>query len=84
MRKYLSQIKTAGIVLMIIGIVMYRLMGIASGFIACGIGIALWVFELIYKAVNWNEYRKDNMQNNIQILIVIMLLIGSMFLIKCH
>ena len=84
MRKYLNQIKTAGIVLMIVGIVMYRLMGIASGVIACGIGIALWVFEVIYKAVNWNEYQKDNMQNNIQILIVIMLLIGSMFLIKCH
>ena len=80
----MNQIKTAGIVLMIVGIVMNRLMGIASGFIACGIGIALWVFEVIYKAVNWNEYQKDNMQNNIQILIVIMLLIGSMFLIKCH
>jgi len=84
MRKYLSQIKTVGILLMIVGIVMYRLMGIASGFIACGIGIALWVFEVIYKAVNWNEYQKDNMQNNIQILIVIMLLIGAMFLVRCQ
>ena len=84
MRKYLNQIKTTGIVLMIVGILMYRVMGIMSGYIACGIGIALWVFEVIYKAVNWNEYQKDNMQNNIQILIVIMLLIGSMFLIKCH
>jgi len=84
MRKYLNQIKTTGIILMIVGILMYRVMGIMSGYIVCGIGIALWVFEVIYKAVNWNEYQKDNMQNNIQILIVIMLLIGSMFLIKCH
>ena len=84
MRKYLNQIKTTGIILMIVGILMYRVMGIMSGYIVCGIGIALWIIEVVYKAVHWNEYQKDNRQNNIQMLIIIMLLISAMFLVRCQ
>ena len=84
MRKYLNQIKTTGIILMIVGILMYRVMGIMSGYIVCGIGIALWIIEVVYKAVHCTEYQKDNRQNNIQMLIIIMLLIGAMFLVRCQ
>jgi hypothetical protein len=84
MKKYLREIELAGIVLMIIGIVMYRILGILSGYIVCAIGIGLWLTEVIYKALHWNEYQKENKQNNIQMIVIILLLIGSLFLLKCH
>jgi len=76
MKKYLKEIKTSGIILMFIGIIMYRLMGMQVGYIACGIGIALWLVEVIYKAFHWQEYRKDNTQNIMMMLIIIMLLLA--------
>ena len=78
MKKYLREIELSGIILMIIGIAMYRLMGMQAGYVACGIGIALWLTEVIYKAFHWQEYRRDNLQNIFMMLIIIMLLLGIM------
>ncbi len=80
MKKYLNEIKVSGMILMLIGIVMYRFMDIPTGFWACGIGILLWLVQLVYKAFKWQEYRKDNMENIAMMLIIIMLLLITMIM----
>jgi uncharacterized membrane protein HdeD (DUF308 family) len=80
MKKYLKEIDTAGLILMLLGVVMYRFMGMQEGFIACGIGIVLWLAVVVYKAFRWQEFQKDNKQNIVMMLIIIALLLGSMLL----
>ncbi len=80
MKKYLKEIDPAGIILMLVGVVMYRFMGLPQGFIACGIGIVLWLAVVVYKAFRWQEFQKDNKQNIVMMLIIIALLLGSMLL----
>jgi uncharacterized membrane protein HdeD (DUF308 family) len=82
MKKYLREIELAGIILMIIGVAMYRLMGMQAGFIACAIGIVLWLVEVVYKAFKWQEYRRDNVQNIMMMLVIIVLLLGFMIWIR--
>lgn len=78
MKKYLKEIELSGILLMVVGVVLYRLLSLHIGYIACAIGIALWLVSLVYKAFNWQEYRKDNMQNIFMMLLIIVLLFFSM------
>lgn len=82
MKKYLKEIDTAGLILMLLGVVMYRFMGMQEGFIACGIGIVLWLAVVVYKAFRWQEFQKDNKQNIVMMLIIIALLLGSMLLAR--
>ena len=82
MKKYLKEIDTAGLILMLLGVVMYRFMGMQEGFIACGIGIVLWLTVVVYKAFRWQEFQKDNKQNIVMMLIIIALLLGSMLLAR--
>ncbi len=74
-------------VLMLIGIIMRRLIGMAMGGIVgvvggivTAIGILLWVFMLIYKSMNWQEYRKDNIKYIFMMLFVIILMFVGMIL----
>lgn len=78
----MREIEVSGIILMVIGVVMYRLLGLKAGYVACGIGIALWIAEVVYKAFNWQEYRRDNLQNIIMMMIIILLLLGTMILAR--
>ena len=80
MRKYLKEIRLSGLILMIIGVVMYRLLGMPSGYVACGIGILLWLIEVVYKAFHWQEYRRDNQQNIWMMLLIILLLFITMLI----
>jgi len=80
MKKYLNEIKVSGIILMFIGIIMYRFMGLSAGIWACAIGIALWLVQLVYKSFKWQEYRKDNMENIAMMLIIIVLLLITIVL----
>ncbi len=82
MKKYLREIELSGILLMVIGVVMYRLLNIQGGYVACGIGVALWLIVLIYKSFKWQEYRKDNIQNIAMMLLIIVLLLGSMIMAR--
>ena len=82
MKKYLKEIDTAGLILMLLGVMMYRFMGMQEGFIACGIGIVLWLAVVVYKAFRWQEFQKDNKQNIVMMLIIIALLLGSMLLAR--
>jgi len=81
MKKYLKEIELSGIILMLLGVIMYRFMGLQSGFIACAIGMLLWLSEVIYKAFHWQEYGADNKKNNLIMLIAIVLLLGSLIIL---
>lgn len=86
-KKNLKQIEMTSYVLMFIGIIMRRLIGMAMGgivgvvgVIVTAIGILLWVFMLIYKSMNWQEYRKDNIKYIFMMLFVIILMfVGMIF-----
>ncbi len=90
-KKNLKQIEMTSYVLMFIGIIMRRLIGMAMGGIVgvvggivTAIGILLWVFMLIYKSMNWQEYRKDNIKYIFMMLFVIILMFVGMFLVRCQ
>lgn len=79
MKKYLREIQISGIILMLIGCIMVRFFAIQSGVIACGIGIALWLLVVIFKAFHWQDYERDNKQNIVMVLLIIALLLIMMF-----
>ena len=79
MKKYLREIQISGIILMLIGCIMVRFFDNQSGVIACGIGIALWLLVVIFKAFHWQEYERDNKQNIVMVLLIIALLLIIMF-----
>lgn len=80
MKRFLKEIEISGILLMFIGCVMKRFMDIQAGIIACFIGILLWLIVVVYKAFHWQEYSRDNKQNIIMMLVVILLLFGMILL----
>ena len=80
MKKYLREIQISGIILMLIGCIMVRFFGMQAGVIACGIGIALWLAVVVYKAFHWQEYARDNKQNIVMILLIIALLLIMMYM----
>lgn len=81
MKKYLKEIELSGILLMLVGVVMFRVLHLQAGYITCVLGIALWLVEVVYKAFHWQEYRKDNMQNIVMMLVVIMLLLITLAIV---
>lgn len=78
MKKYLREIEVSGGLLMLIGVVLYRFAGLSAGYIACALGILLWLIVVVFKACHWNEYRRDNLQNIAIMLVAIVLLFGLM------
>ncbi len=80
MKKYLKEIEISGVLLMFIGCISYRLFNLESGLVAAGIGLLLFILEIVYKAFNWQEYRRDNIQNIIIMLGAIVALFLVLFL----
>ena len=74
MRKYLKFIEISGIILMFIGCIGHRFLHLSLAIWICIAGLALWLIQVVYKAFNWQEYAKDNSQNIIGILVVIVML----------
>jgi hypothetical protein len=80
MKKYLKEIEISGVLLMFIGCISYRLFNLEAGLVAAGIGLLLFILEIVYKAFNWQEYRRDNIQNIIIMLGAIVALFLVLFL----
>ena len=82
MRKYLKIIEIAGVILMFIGCIGHLFLHLSMAIWICIAGLALWLIEVVYKAFNWKEYAKDNRQNIIGILVVILMLFVVMLSVK--
>ena len=80
MKKYLKEIEISGVLLMFIDCIAYRFFSFEAGLVAAGIGLLLFVLEIVYKAFNWQEYRRDNIQNIVIMLGAIIALFLVLFL----
>ena len=80
MRKYLKVIEITGVILMFIGCIGHRFLHLSWAIWVCIAGLALWLFEVVYKAFNWKEYAKDNSQNIMILLLAIIILIAQMII----
>ena len=74
MKQYLKKIENTSIVLMLIGCVGYRFLHFSWAIWVCIAGLIGWFGVIFYKAFNWQEYAKDNKQNILMMLFVIVLL----------
>lgn len=63
MNKYLKEIETAGIIMLFIGVIVGHFINMTFGAIAAIIGILLWGVTVVTKAMNWQQYRRDNLVN---------------------
>lgn len=82
MRKILKIIEISGVILMFIGCIGHRFLHLSIAIWICIAGLALWLLQVVYKAFNWKEYAKDNSQNIIGILVVIIMLFIVMISLK--
>ena len=80
MKKYLREIQLSSAILCIIGVVLAWIKGNQVGMWPCAVGVLLFIFVVIYKAFNWEEYERDNKQNIGIILIATFILIIQMLL----
>ena len=80
MKKYLKEIEISGVLLMFIGCIAYRFFSFEAGLVATVFGLLLFVLEIVYKAFNWQEYRRDNIQNIVIMLGAIIALFLVLFL----
>ena len=80
MKKYLREIQLSSAILCIIGVVLAWIKGNQVGMWPCAVGVLLFIFVVIYKALNWKEYERDNKQNIGIILIATFILIIQMLL----
>lgn len=62
-KKYLDNIRNAGLFLLIIAFVISTLWGSQHAFFPMLFAVVLLVFVAIYKALHWKEYEKDNKRN---------------------
>lgn len=74
MKKYLKEIDASGAILMFLGCVGYRFLRWDWPIWLCAIGIVLWVTPVVYKAFHWNEYKHDNKQNIVMMILAIIIL----------
>ena len=74
MKKYLREIEISGVILMLIGCIGHRFLHFSWAIWVCIIGLVLWLLQVVYKAFNWQEYAKDNKQNILMMLFVIVML----------
>jgi hypothetical protein len=79
MTKYLREIEISGVILMFIGCIMHRFFHIDGGVYVCGMGLIIWLLNLIYKAFHWKEYERDNKQNIVMMIAVIIMLFIMIF-----
>ena len=74
MKKYLKKIENTSIVLMLIGCVGHRFLHFSWASWVCIAGLIGVLGVVVFKAVNWQEYAKDNKQNILMMLFVIILM----------
>ena len=82
MKKYIDIIKHTAIILMLIGCVGHRFLHWPWAIWLCVVGLILWLLEVVYKAFNWQSYGKENKQNILMMLTVIIMLFITMIVIK--
>jgi hypothetical protein len=63
MKKYIKEIEIAGIVLLFIGTILGRVYNMTLGAMIVIVGLILWILTFIVKALNWEQYRHDNIIN---------------------
>ena len=78
MKKYLREIETAGLILVIIGIVCSLVWGSPFGAWPVGVGMLLWLIVFLYRAFHWQEYERENKQAIKILLLAIVILIAQM------
>ena len=62
-KKYLDNIRNAGLFLLIIAFVISTLWGSQHAFFPMQFSVVLLLIVAIYKALHWKEYEKDNKRN---------------------
>ena len=62
-KKYLKEIELAGIILLFIGFVLGHLVSMPFGAMIVVVGLFLWLFTVLFKALNWKQYQRENMVN---------------------
>ena len=62
-KKHLDKIKNAGLFLLIIAFVITTLWGSQHAFFPMIFAVILLAIAVIYKALHWKEYEKDNKRN---------------------
>jgi hypothetical protein len=63
MEKYLNKIRNAGLFLLVISFVISTLWGSSHAFFPMIATVILLGIVVIYKALHWKEYEKDNKRN---------------------
>ena len=63
MKKYINKLRSVGVFLLIIGMVISTLWGSQHAFFPMLFAAILLGIMVIYKALHWKEYEKDNKRN---------------------
>ena len=63
MKKHLKEIETAGIVMLLLGVIVAHTVSIHFGATIVAVGMLLWVVTVVVKALDWKTYRRDNLVN---------------------
>lgn len=63
MKKYLNEIEIASIVLLAAGSLIGRIANMTFGALMVGVGLLLWAYTVVVKALSWQQYRRDNIVN---------------------
>ena len=79
MKEYLNKIRNAGFFMLIITFVITTLWGKIHAFFPMIITVILLGIVVIYKALHWNEYEKDNKRNTWIALALFVLIIMNTF-----
>ncbi len=72
-KKYLKEIELAGTILLFIGFVLGHLVSMPFGAMIVVVGLFLWLFTVLFKALNWKRYQRENMVNVCIMLVAIII-----------
>ena len=75
----LNQIRNAGLFLLVIAFIITTLWGSAHAFFPMIFAVILLAIVMIYKALHWNEYAKDNKRNAWIVLALFVLILMNTF-----
>ena len=63
MKRYLKEIEYASIILLASGWLIGRIANMTFGALMVVVGLLLWAFTIVVKALDWQHYRRDNIVN---------------------
>ena len=81
-KKYLKEIELAGIILLFLGFVIGHLVNMPFGAMVVVVGLCLWFLTIVYKALHWKQYQRENMVNIYIMLGAIIIFLITLFLRK--